>query len=388
MQTEPAETYGINSEYNKGLNIENNIVSGFGYANIKVGQIGIDSAYVVNNNSLYALPFSQPQRGSIVINSGEKTILKNNIIGKGYRGIYCYGLTVNPDYNLFWNLEELAGGNVTFGTNNFSADPMFVKDTIPTPNGNYDFHLQKYSPAIDRGDPNILDKDGTRSDIGLYGGPFGETYTYQDLAPKAPVNLIAVVDSNKILLTWNKNSEADTSHYNIYRDTVINFTADSTKLISSQTDTFYIQTIPLGINRLVYKITSIDNQGNESNTSEEVVINLTSIKEYPSIVNDYYLYQNYPNPFNPTTKIGYKLKERGYVKLMVYDIKGELVTVLVNKEQAAGYYEVEFNSASGIGHPASGIPDYASGIYLYRIEVIGKGNIPVYSEMKKMILVK
>ncbi|MBE0539410.1 MAG: hypothetical protein IH620_06830, partial [Ignavibacterium sp.] len=101
---------------------------------------------------------------------------------------------------------------------------------------------------------------------------------------------------------------------------------------------------------------------------------------------------NYPNPFNPSTKIGYKLIERGYVKLMVYDIKGELVSVLVNKEQNAGYYEVDFSS-SGIQHPVSGIPqsgrqNLASGIYLYRIEVIGEGNIPRFSDMKKMILLK
>jgi hypothetical protein len=316
-------------------------------------------------------------------------LIKNVVLTKNKKGIRSDETLTN--YTLFWdNLVDIDGylSPISYGDSDIVADPMFVRDTIPTPNGSYDFHLQKYSPAIDRGDPNILDVDGTRSDIGLYGGPLGETYTYQDLAPKAPVNLSAVVDTNKIILTWNRNSEADTSHYNIYRDTTINFTADSAKLISSQADTFYNQSLPVGINRLVYKITAVDNQGNESNTSEEVVINLTAIKEYPAIVNDYYLYQNYPNPFNPSTKIGYKLKERGYIKLMVYDIKGELVTVLVNKEQAAGYYEVEFNSISGMGHQSSGIPDYASGIYLYRIEVIGKGNIPVYSDMKKMILIK
>ena len=40
-----------------------------------------------------------------------------------------------------------------------------------------DFELQMYSPLIDAGDPNILDKDGSRSDIGLFGGPLGEKYT-------------------------------------------------------------------------------------------------------------------------------------------------------------------------------------------------------------------
>ena len=69
---------------------------------------------------------------------------------------------------------------------------------------------------------------------------------------------------------------------------------------------------------------------------------------------------------------------------MVYDIKGELVTVFVNKEQTAGYYEAEFNVGNGL----PSVPNLASGIYLYRIEVIGEGNIPVYTEMKKMFLIK
>ena len=67
---------------------------------------------------------------------------------------------------------------------------------------------------------------------------------------------------------------------------------------------------------------------------------------------------------------------------MVYDIKGELISVLVNKEQEAGYYEVEFPVAQDSS------PELSSGIYLYRIEVIGNGNIPVYSDMKKMVFIK
>jgi hypothetical protein len=195
----------------------------------------------------------------------------------------------------------------------------------------YDYHLQMFSPAIDAGDPNILDVDGTRSDIGAYGGPGGESYVYIDLPPRPPVNVDAVVDSNIIIVNWNRNTEADTSHYNVYRDTVSNFTIDPSKLISSQTDTIFIQPVPQNVESLYYKITAVDNQENESLPSEEVGVLITSVNEYQTIVNDYILYQNYPNPFNPSTKIGYKLKERGYVKLMVYDIKGELVSVLVNR---------------------------------------------------------
>lgn len=107
------------------------------------------------------------------------------------------------------------------------------------------------------------------------------------------------------------------------------------------------------------------------------MVSLTGISNIPQIISDYTLFQNYPNPFNPTTKISYRLKEKGYVKLMVYDIKGELLRTLVNENKESGYYETEFNGKG-----------LASGIYLYKIDVIGKGNLPVFTEMKKTILLK
>jgi hypothetical protein len=113
---------------------------------------------------------------------------------------------------------------------------------------------------------------------------------------------------------------------------------------------------------------------------------VTTGKDDWRVVDDYHLYQNYPNPFNPWTKISYKLISRGYVKLLVYDITGSLVSVLVNEEQEAGYYEVEFVGRNLINQIRT--KDLASGIYLYRIEIIEEGQIPKFSDMKKMILVK
>ena len=50
------------------------------------------------------------------------------------------------------------------GTGNLSSDPLFVNPASG------DFHLQTSSPAIDAGDPSIFDLDGSRSDMGAYGG--------------------------------------------------------------------------------------------------------------------------------------------------------------------------------------------------------------------------
>ncbi|MFC2103017.1 hypothetical protein ACFLSS_01165 [Bacteroidota bacterium] len=353
--------------------IINNIVVGFdrnidGYAS--------DTAIVHNNISAYA-----NERGFTI---GSHTDMRNNI--SIHNNVGVVGPTeTNSDYNLYWDNNA----NTTDGLaeHDIVADPMFVYDTIPVSGGTFDYHLQAYSRAIDAGDPNILDVDGTRSDMGVYGGPNGEKYAYVDLAPRPPVNLSAEIDSLDITITWNKNTEADFSFYKIYRDTTAGFTIDSTKLISSQVDTFYIQPVPNGISRLVYKLTAVDSQGNASGSSEELIVNITSVGEYPVMISDYILYQNYSNPFNPSTKIGYRLKERGYVKLMIYDIKGELVNILVNEIKEAGYYEAELSREIGSRQSSSG-GMIASGIYIYRIEVIGEGNIPVYSNMKKMILLK
>ena len=316
------------------------------------------------------------------ISAGDYNYIYNNSVNNSSLGIYQRVGTSTIKYNnSYHNTINYSG--FTPDSTNLSVNPMIVNDD--TTRGELDFHLQMFSPLIDSGDPNILDKDGSRSDIGLYGGPFGESYKYLDLAPSPPLNLTAVLDSNEIFLSWNKNSEADTSFYKVYRDTVINFQVDSTKLISSSADTFFVQINPHNVTKYVYKVTCVDKQNNESEPSEEKVVNITGIEHYPQIITDYQLYQNYPNPFNPVTKISYRLKERGYVKLYVYDIKGELVSVLVNQEQNAGFYQVEFNSSDNQQPTTNNL---ASGIYIYQILVTGENNTPVFSDIKKMIMLK
>ncbi len=373
----------IDLEYEKVLIIKNNIISGFLWRGIADSGPYNDTSIIHNN-----LFFSVNPQTSVLMYQGKTVSFKNNVIAYNGVGVSAVWDTLATDYNIYWQNTWDVKDRAKKGTHDKNVDPMFVNEVPPHLDSLYDFHLQAYSPGIDAGDPGILDKDGSRSDIGLFGGPGGESYTYQDLAPRQPRNLSAVVDSNYITLKWNRNTETDTAYYKVYRDTVINFQIDSTKLVSSSSDSFFVQTNPHNVTRYVYKVTCVDNQGNESLPSTELVVNITSVStnDYPMTVNDYQLYQNYPNPFNPSTKIGYKIKERGYVKVMVYDIKGELVSVLVNKEQNAGYYEVDF---VGNGLPSvPNTPGLASGIYLYRIEVIGEGRIPVFSDMKKMLMIK
>jgi hypothetical protein len=269
-------------------------------------------------------------------------------------------------YNNFWKVNTYPADST-----NISVDPMFVNDTS-------DYHLQMYSPLIDAGDPTILDKDGSRSDIGAFGGPYGESYIYQDIPPRTPVNFTAQMDSEYISFSWNWNTEADFRNYKLYRDTIAEFVISPQNLISELRDTSYIDKIPSSANRLFYKLTSVDSQGNESTPTEEIAFILNNLNGQQLQIADYMLYQNYPNPFNPSTKIGYRLNQRGYVKLYVYEITGSELAILVNEAKEPGYYEIEFNASS-----------LASGIYLYKLQITDtQKRIPVFTEIKRMVLLK
>lgn len=102
---------------------------------------------------------------------------------------------------------------------------------------------------------------------------------------------------------------------------------------------------------------------------------------HASLPSDFNLSQNYPNPFNPATSIEFALPVNADVKLTIYNILGQAVNVLVNKNLSAGYHKVNWNSNNSSGVKLS------SGIYFYEIKAEGvNGN--EFSQMKKMILMK
>ncbi len=373
----------IHSEGNYTSNILNNFGTGYDNVLFKLYHVPGSTNNFVNNVSTYFQHINTTVSRCIILSYGNLWNVKNNIImnTKGIKpALYCEVDTLKTDYNIFWKNGLNGDNRVKFGENDLFVDPMLINDTVAVVNGSFDYHLQKYSPGIDAGDPSILDVDGSRSDIGLYGGPFGKIYNYIDLPPKRPSGILPTLipDEKRIIVRWAKNSEADTSHYIVYKDTVSNFPMDSSHIFLTQKDTIFEDYFTSGTNRLYYRIKSVDKQGNMSKGSDEVAFVLTDEGEYVTEVKrDYHLYQNYPNPFNPNTVISYQLAVNSYVKVMVYDIKGELLEVLVNENKPAGYYEVEFNAGK-----------YASGIYLYRIEAVDESGIPRFMDMKKMMLVK
>ena len=89
------------------------------------------------------------------------------------------------------------------------------------------------------------------------------------------------------------------------------------------------------------------------------------------IVNEFALHQNYPNPFNPQTTIKFSLPEAQLVNLSVYNMLGQQVLTLVDRELPAGYHTAKWYAGN-----------IASGVYIYRLTSNGK------SLTQKMLLMK
>lgn len=86
---------------------------------------------------------------------------------------------------------------------------------------------------------------------------------------------------------------------------------------------------------------------------------------------------NYPNPFNSATTFEYHLSARAFVSLQIFDVRGKMVTSLVNGFCEAGVHKVKFEAA-----------DLSSGLYFYRLKAVSRNGNKYISDAAKMLLLK
>ena len=129
---------------------------------------------------------------------------------------------------------------------------------------------------------------------------------------------------------------------------------------------------------LIFVYHDIDDQGNRSIRSvsrsdgeidfESVTVALLGTGAIPE---SFDLHQNYPNPFNPSTQITYALPKATHVKLAIYNVLGQEVSVLHDDMMEAGTHVTTWDAG-----------DRASGVYFYRITTDD------FKQTKKMMLLK
>ena len=119
------------------------------------------------------------------------------------------------------------------------------------------------------------------------------------------------------------------------------------------------------------KITNVKTQVNESKESGSTV---------PT---SFYLGQNYPNPFSlgrdgsaRVTTIEFQLPQREQVKMQIFDLRGRLVTTLMQAAKEAGAHQLVWD---GLDDQRRLVP---SGLYLCRLEAGGR------SFLRKIVVVR
>ena len=94
------------------------------------------------------------------------------------------------------------------------------------------------------------------------------------------------------------------------------------------------------------------------------------------IPEEYSLSQNYPNPFNPLTHLDFSIPRRSKVEITIYNMLGQEVITLINKELNYGYHSITWRGMDRFGNPA------ATGVYLAKLQA------PGFIRTRKMILLK
>jgi len=102
----------------------------------------------------------------------------------------------------------------------------------------------------------------------------------------------------------------------------------------------------------------------------------TAVENDISLTTDFKLEQNYPNPFNPTTTITFSVSQESSIRLEVYNVIGQLVSLLVDSKFSAGKYNVTWNANFK-----------SSGLYFYKLKAIGQDGVN-FTLTKKMMLLK
>jgi len=80
-----------------------------------------------------------------------------------------------------------------------------------------------------------------------------------------------------------------------------------------------------------------------------------------SIPTEFVIDSAYPNPFNPSINIKYGIPDRGLIRIVLYNLKGQLIKELFKNTQEAGWYNIVWSGVLDDGSKAS------TGLYILKI---------------------
>jgi carboxypeptidase T len=178
----------------------------------------------------------------------------------------------------------------------------------------------------------------------------------------------------EVNLFWDAPGNTEFLGYNLYKDdTMLN-----SELI---TDATYSDYVDYG-STMEYYVTSVYD-GGESSPSNIILIDEDDwplSNDNNVITFETAFYGNHPNPFNPSTTFKFSLSNNSKVVLNIYNVKGQMVKSLLNKELDSGVHTIVWNGEDENGKIAS------SGVYFSTFDAENSGLD--FTSVKKIILLK
>ncbi len=280
----------------------------------------------------------------------------------------------------------LSGGEMVISFVNYpqmgaDANGWITFQIIIKPSGNIKIQYQNAGNTfnINTGGIGIENNDGTNGVLYRhfnYGGTVSglplalEFGTNTGALPVELSSFSAAVIGQNVKLNWTTETEVNNYGFEVERCALsaerqawekIGFVNGNGNSNSSKNYSFNDKTATGG--KYSYRLKQIDNDGQfEYSNIIEVDINLPL---------EFSLNQNYPNPFNPSTKISFQIAETAFTSLKVFDVLGNEIESIVNKEMQAGSYEVNFDAGN-----------LSNGVYFYKLQA---GS---FVQTKKMLLLK
>jgi sugar lactone lactonase YvrE len=188
----------------------------------------------------------------------------------------------------------------------------------------------------------------------------------------------AVPSEQRVVLTWNVASQSNLKGFNLWRSQSQageRAQLNDELIVGDGAFSFEDHNVQAGVSYF-YFLEALYHDG-----AAETVGEISAQIELPK---EFLLTQNFPNPFNPDTQIKFELPLASEVSLRIYDIRGRLVRVLLEREEVtAGFHRAAWNGRDDAGVAA------ASGVYFYSLIAQPRQKSErSFHQTKKMTLLK
>lgn len=327
----------------------------------------------LKNMKMKFISARNPEPGFTLDGVSDNPVKPLDVVLPDSNWIYING-TAGTIVNLF-PIETTVGANRNLhyqdDDTNFGDTGIIVTDNISTP-----LALSYKGYYLD---------SGRGSEVGAQIAHFEKNPLATETIPQdfgaVPVELVtftAEVSRDIVELAWTTATESNNFGFEVQRQKLpdgqwfeIGFVSGAGT--TSEPISYEFADVGISPGDYAYRLRQIDTDGAfEFSPVLHVVVGLPET---------FALFQNYPNPFNPSTLIQYELagasgSELQRTELTIYNLIGEKVHKLVDRQEGPGFYQVFWD-----GRNAAGLP-VPSGVYLYQIRS------GTFVDAKKMLLVR